>query len=69
MRAEKRVVIQIKPLVLSVLRQRWKVSQILVKIHNFSHNILNKHVGNTTINDSWVDPTAAAFNFSDFLAF
>jgi hypothetical protein len=53
-RAEKRVILQIKLLVLSVLRQKWKVSQILVEIPNFTHKMLNKHVGNITFKDSWV---------------
>jgi aminopeptidase-like protein len=26
----------------------------LVELTNFSHRILNQHVGNTTIKDSWV---------------
>jgi hypothetical protein len=66
-RAEKRVILQIKPLVLSVLRQKWKVSQILVELPNFSHKMLNHHLGNTTIKDRWVAPTAAASNFPDCL--
>jgi len=65
--AEKRVILQINASVLSVLRQKWKVSQILVELPNFSHTILNQHLGNTTIKDRWVAPTAAASNFPDCL--